>query len=67
MRCLAKGGFPRMALAAGWVAGPPLCRTPIRVRRLTRRNHRVLESLSFLLTFYRLFARWHVTKVYDLR
>lgn len=28
---------------------------------------RVTESLSFLLTFYRLFARWHVTKVYDLR
>lgn len=26
-----------------------------------------LESLSFLLTFYRLFARWHVSKVYDLR
>lgn len=27
----------------------------------------VQESLSFLLTFYRLFARWHATKVYDLR
>lgn len=26
-----------------------------------------LESLSFLLTFYRLFARWRVSKVYDLR
>lgn len=56
-----------MAAAAGRVAGPPLGRTPTRVRRLPGRNHRVLESLSFLLTFYRLFARWHVTKVYDLR
>lgn len=67
MRCSAKGGFPGMAAAAGRVAGPPLGRTPTRVRRLPGRNHRVLESLSFLLTFYRLFARWHVTKVYDLR
>lgn len=27
----------------------------------------VQKSLSFLLTFYRLLARWHATKVYDLR
>lgn len=67
MSCSAKSGFAGMAPAAGWVAGPPWGRTPTRVHRLTRKKHRVLESLSFLLTFYRLFARWHVTKVYDLR
>lgn len=67
MSSSAKDGFAGMAPAAGWMAEPPWGRTPTRVRPLTRRNRPVLESLSFLLTFYRLFARWHVTKVYDLR
>lgn len=48
-----------------------LTHTPPRGRAHTRRHthpaHCVQESLSFLLTFYRLFARWHATKVYDLR